>query len=175
VLRAALMQAAAAVFAGHRIAPERGVRELRGWLPHSTSPVFSAWMLSDMAQYTALAGQAQRGIEIAAQALVLAEQSHNEGDRALRLRDYARLLWEAGRLEEALDHLPCTRPENGDVFAHEALVRAEIHQRLGHLPESQKWLRRAYAVLPNAHAEHLRPQFDALAHRLFGADYFLRA
>jgi transcriptional regulator with XRE-family HTH domain len=175
VLRAALMHAAAAVFAGHRIAPDRGISELGGWLPHSTTPAFSAWILSDLAQYTALAGQAQRGVEIAARALTVGAEGHNVADRALRLRDYGRLLMEAGRLEEALDHLPCTRAEDGDVFGHEALARAEIHARLGNVSASQDWLQRAYTALPHLNAEHLRPQLDALAHQVFGADHFLSA
>lgn len=162
-LRAALAHAAASVFAGHRVVPERGIHELQGVLPHSNSPVFTAWILSDTAKYTTLAGQAERGIALAAQALDVAEQSESHSDRLRRLIDYSLALMEAGRLDEALERLPGVLPDVGDVFVHEALARADAYGRLGSFSAAQDWLLRGYAAVPGANAEHLRPQLDALA------------
>jgi transcriptional regulator with XRE-family HTH domain len=164
MLRAALMHAEASVFGGHQVTPDRGIYELQKWLPHSTSPIYRAWMLSILGKFTMLAGQTDRGVELVSESRNVMDLAGatTETDRVLRQIDYSTALVKANRLEEALHHLPGMKPENGDVFLQEAVARAEIYARLGQILEARDWQQRAYAALKTPNDEQRRPQIKAL-------------
>jgi transcriptional regulator with XRE-family HTH domain len=55
-LRAGAVSAAAAVYRGSAVAPERGVKLLQPWLARTNPPDYRAWIMSDMAEYMAMGG-----------------------------------------------------------------------------------------------------------------------
>jgi len=159
-LRAVLKLAAVAVHGGNRLAPERGLHLLKSWLPRASEPHYTAWMLSDMSNYLALAGQMESALALGKKAVDAAEHQ-----RDIRQIDYGRLLLAAGRPGEALDHLPQLTEQKEDIFVYEALVRAETHQRLDEFCEAHDWLQRAYTVIEAHGLSRQRQQADALAAR----------
>ncbi len=167
VLRAALMHAEASVYGGRQVTPDLGIAELESFLTRSTFPVFSAWMLTKLGKYHSLAGHTDQGIEIVNEGLRVMESANGvddsgDVDRFMRQLDYSGSLMRAGRLEEALDRLPSTTPEGKDLYAHEAIARAEIYGRLGQPLEARDWQLRAYAVLKTFNDRHLRREIGAL-------------
>ncbi len=162
VLRAALMHAEASVYGGHQVTPDNGIHALQSYLTRSTIPVFSAWILANLGKYHSLAGHADQGVKIVSKGLSVMDFGADGGDRFMRQLDYSGSLMRAGRFEEALDHLPSTTPEGQDLYAHEAIARAEIYGRMGQPLEARDWQLRAYAVLKTPNDGHLRRQIDAL-------------
>lgn len=125
-------------------------------------------MLSTLGKYNILAGQAERGVEMVGRGLRLMEPVNPSSNRVMRQIEYSASLMRASRLEEALDNLPSTTPENGNIFLEEAVARADIYGRLDQLLEARDWQQRAYSVLTPLNYEQLRPEVDALG-RLWNA------
>jgi hypothetical protein len=88
LLRAALMRAASAVYAGERLTPRRGLLLLKPWFGRSTFPEFTGWILSDMAKYAFLNGQMTLALELAQQAVREAGRSSDPTEAYLRRMDY---------------------------------------------------------------------------------------
>src|SRR5262249_45507967 len=63
-----ILNATAAVYGGSYPAPERGIRLLGAWVERSALPQYTAWMLSDMAEYAALAGETEASLALAERA-----------------------------------------------------------------------------------------------------------
>jgi transcriptional regulator with XRE-family HTH domain len=164
VLRAALKLAAAAVYAGHRPAPERGLHLLQSYLPRSATPDYTAWMLSDMAKYTVLAGQPQRGVVLAREAVCVAEEETD-----MRRIDYSRLLVANGQPEEALRILP-DLPEENRICVYAQSAKVEAYLALGETSQAQRELTRAYDIIEAHDLKGDRQQADLLAQRLYNPD-----
>jgi transcriptional regulator with XRE-family HTH domain len=160
-LRAALKLAEASVYGGFRLAPERGLSLLKAWLPRSSETLYTSWILSDMGEYLALAGQFESAVELGAKAVRITEH-----DQEMRRVDLGRLLLFAGRPGEALDQLPALSERDMGVFVSEAFVRCKAHLSLGERGEASSWLARTYTVIESKGLRYARSQADALARRL---------
>jgi transcriptional regulator with XRE-family HTH domain len=123
-LRAVLMQAAAAVYEGHSLAPERGLMLLKSHVSTSSLPAFTAWILRDMAQYALLAGQPEVGLALAKQAVGIAKQCDNPAERLLRQIDFGEMLIAVGKPEAALEQLALPSEEWGAFAARAETARA---------------------------------------------------
>lgn len=156
-LRAVLKLAAAEVYGGQRTAPERGFQRIKAWLPHSSEPTYTAWMLSDMGKYLMMAGQRESAVELGKKAVGIMN------DEEMRHLDYCQLLVAAGYSGKALDHLPALCEQERGISVYEALLRCEAYLKLGEQSEASTWLERAYAVIEAEGLEHNRSQADALA------------
>jgi transcriptional regulator with XRE-family HTH domain len=165
-LRGVLMRAAAAVYAGSRPAPERGLALLKPWAEHSTLPAYTAWMLSDMAKYAAMEGRLEAALPLAEEALQWAQQCVNPVEAYLRRYDYGRLLAAAGRVREALDILPDLAKGSPSIRATSMLTLAEVHLKAESVAEAQNWLQQAQALIEEHGLEVLRPKLDALMRRV---------
>ncbi|HLV79401.1 MAG TPA: hypothetical protein VKT32_03935 [Chthonomonadaceae bacterium] len=163
LLRARLMQAAAAVFEGYLAAPERGLRLLKRCMQLSAGPEYIAWILADMAQYAALSGQETAGLRLGKQACEVARGGATEYEWYLRWRDYARLLLEAGQAEAALMVLPVPAGVYGRDVAEVMLLYAGAYGQVGNRSEAHDWLQRALDLIATHGLERLRPKADALA------------
>jgi transcriptional regulator with XRE-family HTH domain len=161
VLRAALKLAAATVYGGHHSAPERGISLLTRWLPHSQSPNFTAWILSDIALYAGLSGQTERGVMIAKQAVAIPEVEWQ-----MRRLDLSRALIADGRSGEALDNLPNLDDEARGARVYSLLIETEAHLLLGFAHRAHESLQQAYRLI-NLHGPRVRrEQADRLARRI---------
>jgi transcriptional regulator with XRE-family HTH domain len=147
ILTAALMNAAARVYASPRPAPEVGIQELRTWLAGSRLPAYTAWILSDMSKYAALAGQTETGLLLAKQACRVVEACHYAIETYLRRCDYGRLFLNAGHPAEALRVLPQTEVADMQVNAGGLVLRAEAYWRLGHACEAHDYLQRTFDLV----------------------------
>ena len=160
-LRAVLKQAEALVYGGHRLAPERGLRLLQSWFSQSSQADYTAWFLSDMGEYMALAGRKESGVNLTRQAVEISQV-----ERDMRLLDHGRLLVAAGRSSEALDQLPFIPESITGMFVYEALTRCEALLNLGKTEEASQWVQRAYAAMGKNDLKWHRAEADALAKRL---------
>jgi len=159
-LRAVLHLAAAEVYGGNRLAPERGFSRLKAWLSRSQEADYTAWMLSDMGKYLAMTGQREAGIMLAARAVMLSQE-----ERDMRQIDHGRLLLAEGHPQAALDHLPGLSEHARNRFAPEALIRVEAHLQLDQPRVAHDYLQRVYGVMETEGMNYLRAQADALAKR----------
>src|SRR5262249_9190301 len=150
-LWAVVLNATAAVFGGLHPAPERGLHLLKAWVERSELPEFTAWMLSDMASYLALAGQRDAGLRLAAQGCRLAEQCHPV-EWYNRRMDHGRLLLELGLPDEALRVLPESGPEDPT----DMLLLAEAHRQAGNRAEASDWLQQATDLIAVRGLDRLR-------------------
>lgn len=164
-LRAALAHAASAVYQGHRLFPERGLRVLQQHFSAASRPEFRAWMLSDMAEYAALAGQTDSALKWAAQAVAVACECDNEAEVYLRRSDYAQRLLQAGFSGAALEQLREPMEYNAVQYTGDLLLFAEAHLIENHLSEAHDWLNKARAVVEAGDLPSLRAKTDALANR----------
>ncbi|HLK33259.1 MAG TPA: helix-turn-helix transcriptional regulator [Terriglobales bacterium] len=160
-LRAALKLAEASVYGGHRPTPERGLRLLKTWLPRSSEANFTGWILSDMGEYMALAGQREIALDLSSRALAITVD-----EQEMRLLDHGRVLVATGQPGKALDQLPSLPESSRGMFVYEALIRCEAYLSLGALEEASAWLQRAYAVIEANGLKYNRAQADELARRL---------
>jgi hypothetical protein len=170
VLRAGIVSAASLVYGGSRLAPEHGLHALSPLLARSTSPVFSAWIQSDMAKYLALSGQAAASLTLAEEARKTVLTT-NRTEIYLRQMDNARLLLEAGQPDAALRVAPEPDVMSSGVvgqrqLAQDLLFHAQA-QRLSHnIPAAQDYLRRGLDIIQAHSLDVLQVKADALAERL---------
>ena len=143
-LQAVVMQTAAQVHTGSHLAPQRGMEALQQWLPHSTKPTFTAWMLSDMADYAAMMQWSDAGLALAKQACEITERGDSLTEAFLRRHDYGRLLLDAGRWAEALTFLVPLEKANKETQIAVRLLMMEAHRRLGHHAEEHAILQQAF-------------------------------
>lgn len=103
-LLAAIVMSAAMVYQGGKPPARsgRGVHLLRSWIPRSTVPEYTAWMLSDMARYVALDEDWETALTLSQQAHAAATQAVNLVEPVIRMIDRARILHHAERFGEAL-------------------------------------------------------------------------
>jgi transcriptional regulator with XRE-family HTH domain len=163
-IRACLVQAAAAVYGGSQVVPQRGVQQLKPLMEATLFPAYHAWVLGDLAKYFALSGQTDAGLSLSAQARQVAGMAVNRTEHYLRTVDHASILIQAGRAKEALQILP--DPANPASRASQATVRlllAEAHLQIGSLSEGQDWLQQAQTVIETHQLTYLRPKAEALA------------
>lgn len=146
LLRASLMAAAGAVYGGVRTAPERGFHQLKNLLEVSDNPVFSAWILSDMAKYAALAGQTQTSLSLAGTACKTANASESVGEVYLRRMDHGRLLLQAGQPRAALRVLPEPICLSDAQYRDDLLLMADAHTQADNPHEAHAWRERAAAL-----------------------------
>lgn len=159
--RATLKLAAASVYSSKQPAPERGIRLLKRWLPRSTQPDMTSWILSDMAKYLSLAGQTERGVTMSKQAIDVAD-----AETTMREIDHGARLVEDLRPGEALAKLPRLGEYARGMYVYEMFVRTEAYLQMGELDNAHDYLQRAYEVIEARQSDHQRPQADALAKRL---------
>jgi transcriptional regulator with XRE-family HTH domain len=164
-VRAGLMLAAAAVHGGYRRAPERGLRLLKPYLDFWSPPEYRAWILADLAEYAALAGQMEAGLSLAQEAHRVAQRCDSTVEPFLRRIDYGRLLVEAGRPVEALGVLPQPGVSYPRDIGRVMLLLAEAHGQLGHLSEAHDWLEKAQNLITAHGLVRLRAKADALTRR----------
>lgn len=160
-LRAALKLAAATVYGGHRPAPERGIALLTRWLPHCQSPNFKAWMLSDISLYTGLAGQTERGVLLAQQAVEIPDVEWQ-----MRRLDLSRALIADGKANAALDNLPPLEDKSYGIRAYASLMEAEAYFLLGSQGRAEERLQRAYSLIRMHGISIHREQANRLAQRM---------
>jgi transcriptional regulator with XRE-family HTH domain len=162
-----ILNAVAAVYGGSFPAPERGIRLLRAWVERSTPPHYTAWMLSNMAEYAALAGETEASLALAERACRVAAQYERPVELYLRRLDHGRLLLAAGRPAEALRVLPEPDPELDIRTLPELwLLRAEAHGHVGEHAAAQEELQRADVLIKAGNRARLRPRLEGLAQRL---------
>lgn len=161
VLRAVLKLAASAVYSRNRPAPERGIHLLQSYQSRSTLPDYTGWILSDMAKYAALAGQTERGVALAHEAVQVTEK-----ETEMRNIDYSHLLNANGQPNQALRHLPDISEKARGVFVYTQLVRTEAYLGVGDPDAAQNELWRAYTVIKEHDLKLHLPQADALARQL---------
>jgi transcriptional regulator with XRE-family HTH domain len=160
LLRAVIKRAEALVYGGYRQTPERGLQLLKTWLPRSTQPDYTAWMLSDMGEYMALAGQRASAIHISTKAVDLAEF-----EQTMRQLDHGQVLVAAGSPRLALEQLPGLPEHSGGVFVYEAFIRCEAYLSMGLMDDAAMWLERANAVIEADGLKQERIQAARLARR----------
>jgi hypothetical protein len=159
-LRAVLKLAAAEVYGGNRLAPERGFQRIKAWLSRSSDPEFTSWILSDMGKYLAMAGQTETALELGEQAIAAAADGP-----LMRQLDQGQLLLLVGQPDRTLDQLPALPPREGALFVYEALTRSAAYLTLDAREEASGWLAQAYAVIEAEGLKSNRIQADALARR----------
>jgi transcriptional regulator with XRE-family HTH domain len=162
-LRACLVQAAAAVYGGSQIVPQRGVQQLKPLTEGTLFPEYRAWVMADMAKYVALSGQTEAGLSLAARARQVAGQAENISEGYLRAVDHAQILIRAGRGKEALQVLPNPAGASRGLKATVQLLLAEAHLQIGNISEGQDWLQQAQTVIETHQLAYLRPKAEALA------------
>lgn len=157
-----ILRATAAVHQSGTPRPRLGLRILAPLLEVATDqPEYHAWVLSDMAKYQAMDGQSDSALELAVQAIAVAERSVHRVEAELRRMDYADLLIRAGRPADALSIFP-----NADLIGPEALlVRVEAEYQVGNHSEAASILQIAIEQIETSKQAHLRPRADALAAR----------
>lgn len=169
-LRASIAEAAAVVHGGGRPAPERGIRLLAPLLERRLSlPVYTAWILSEMAAYSVLKGDTEEALMLSERALWTAEQSNDRLEVFLRQCDKGRILLGAGRGNDALHVLPDLQEWNlsdgGYERAHALLLHAEARYQVGSVSEARQWLEKAEAVIADQNLEQ-RKRAQSLAQKL---------
>jgi hypothetical protein len=161
VLRGVLQQAAALVHNPRRPSPERGIYLLQSTLSRCTLPDYRGWILADMAKYAALAGETERGVALAQEAVRV-----TNGEIEMRLIDYCRLLIANGQYEEALRRLPALTEEYREVFVYAQLIKTEALLGIGERNTAQQELHRTSAYIEAYDLKLHRQKADALAKRL---------
>lgn len=162
--RLAILQAASTVYGGPRPAPERGISLLSPWVERSSfSPAHQAWILSDIATYSSLAGRYEDALYLAERACRIVRDAQPV-ELFLRRCDYGKLLIQAGRPEEALRVLPNPSEEpTGSVGVDALLLWAEALGRSGHFTEAHNTLERANVLIADEDLETHRQTARALA------------
>ena len=168
VLRAAVVEAAAAVRGGVRPAPERGIRLLRPFVERSLAiPAYGAWILSVLADYCAQAGSLEEANALSERACQVAEQSDDGGEMFLRQCDHGRILLVAGRGNDALHVLPDPQDWRLDAEAFEAvdamLLQGEARRQVGDVSDATQWLAKAEVVIKARNMEPQRRRAESLA------------
>ena len=162
-LIAGLALAKAEVYRGPRPMPARGVEVLKHWLGTASAPAYRAWMLSDMASYLTLGGDAPGGERVSQQAQQIAARCENPFELCNRQIDAAWLRVNIGDFQGALD--------GAERAASRLTVEAplvEVAARLG-LGDRERARERLQQVLPLIETRalaHLRPRARRLARRL---------
>ena len=162
-LLAGLALAKAEVYRGPRPAPARGLEVLKHWLGAATAPAYRAWLLSDMASYLTLAGDAPSGARVSQQAQQIAARCENPFELCHRQIDAAWLRVNSGDFQGALDGAE----RAASRLPVEALL-IEVAARLG-LGDRERARERLQQVLPLIETRalaHLRPRAARLARRL---------
>ncbi len=163
ILRAAIVSAFVAVHVGHHPSPERGIHLLRGWVKRSTLPEYIAWMQSDISKFLMQAGQVESALELARQARLQADESHNPAEPYLRQMDHVRLLLHAGHAHIALEQLPPPLLMEPSQYASDLIVHAEAHLQAGERSKAHDWLLQVQRLIEAHSLNHLRAQVENLA------------
>lgn len=169
--RAAVRQGGSSSPVRQRAAAGRGAQTLLRWLEQKPGrPAYHAWMLTEIADYFVQYGDVERALATARTACRLVEDSPQvlPEELALRRRDYARLLTQAGRAQEALALLQSASGVRGDPIHHvsEDLLWAEALWAAGDTAGAQQRLSTARPLITGSHLGSLRARADALAAKL---------
>ena len=166
-LMAAITVASATVHRGARSSPQRGIQMLQSWLGLVEWPEYEAWMLSDMAAYTALVGDVESGLRLVRRAREVASRSDNPHELYNRERDEARLLLQAGKPRQALALIQRERPQPFlDHPARFSLLEAEAYLDLQEPSLAHDRLQHAQRLIEAKALVHLQPQAQLLARRV---------
>jgi transcriptional regulator with XRE-family HTH domain len=164
-LWAEILQATAAVHSKETPAPRRGLYLLSSAVDAAVDfPEYQAWILSDMAKYLALEGEAEAGLELTQRSIAVARKAHKPVEAILRQLDYCRLLVQMGRPAEALQRLP--HITSGAMVADVLLVTAEAHYQAGRYDEAADHLQRTIVLTEQYNLVPLRMQADRLQARM---------
>lgn len=164
-LWAEILQAMAAVHSKETLTPRRGLYLLSSTMESAADfPEYHAWMLSDMAKYLAMEGEAEAGLELAQRSIVVAEKAQLGLEPIMRRLDLSRLLLQIGRPAEALQALPKTRWRRAEAEA--LLLTAEATYQTGRHDETADSLQRSIALIEDYKLESLRTEADRLQARL---------
>ena len=164
---ATITLASAAVYRGDRPSPHRGIKMLQSWLGLVEWPEYEAWLLSDMAAYMALAGDAESGLRLVKRAREVASHSENPHEHYNREMDEARLLIRAGKPRQALGLIQRDRPQPFlDQPAKFRLLEAEAHFDLQEPSLAHDRLQDALRLIEAEALVHLQPQAQELALRM---------
>src|SRR5262249_38280865 len=94
--RAAIIAARSRVYRSARPAPARGLEMLRLWIPQTPWSDMRGWMLSEMAEYSALEGAIDRSIALSEQACDVVRGVTDTLELPLRQRGLAKYLLRVG-------------------------------------------------------------------------------
>lgn len=163
--RLAILQAVIAARGGARPAPERGIRQLSPWVGRrQVMPALQAWILSDLATYTAQTGRHDEALTLAEKACHTVRDHPSE--QFLRQYDHGLMLLQMGRPAEALRVIPDPSGVVGGKEEVDALLaRAEALVQVGYLPEAHDVLARANTLIEAQGLEPQRQRALALAER----------
>ena len=162
-----LAAARSAVYGGSRTTAERGIKMLNYWINAPQGADYSAWMLSDLAKYTAQLGGAESSLALAQRAIIVAGDAINPIELPLRELDKAQILVWIGKARCALSLLE--QINTGLYFGSHVqfrLLEVEAHLQLQNTATAHNCLQDAMNLIEDMVLPSFLPQVQKLARRL---------
>jgi transcriptional regulator with XRE-family HTH domain len=168
--RAAVRLAEALAARGSRRGLNDAISVLKQWLTHTSQPVYKGWMLIDLARLKATQGERNEAISLGRESVRITEAVSGTFDYLHRRHDFARLLVQAGRAQEAQEFLS---PHLSHPFF--LLVQAETSAGMGERTTAQQLVNQIVDIMEHP-AEIItqpeivfyRPSVESLAEKLEG-------